>query len=80
MKNVWQINYWTIGGFEGAKPAARALTEAKKMGWIPLLATVGRSVLFFDLAAATPGRKRTVAFGSDVPSLDDILSLVGRDR
>ena len=33
MKNVWQINYWTIGGFDGAKPIAKALAEAKKLGF-----------------------------------------------
>ena len=33
MKNALQINYWTIGGFDGAKPVAQALAEAKKMGY-----------------------------------------------
>jgi hexulose-6-phosphate isomerase len=28
-----QINYWTIGGFEGAKPPQQALAEAKDMGF-----------------------------------------------
>ena len=32
MRNVRQLNYWTIGGFENAKPIAQALTEAKAMG------------------------------------------------
>ena len=31
MDNVVQINYWTIGGFEGGKPIAKALAEAKAM-------------------------------------------------
>lgn len=32
MKNVKQINYWTLGGFENEKPIAQALEEAKEMG------------------------------------------------
>ncbi len=33
MRNVMQINYWTIGGFEGKKPAEQALEEAMEMGF-----------------------------------------------
>jgi len=33
MKNVMQINYWTIGGFDGKKPPEQALQEAKEMGY-----------------------------------------------
>ncbi len=33
MKNTIQINYWTIGGFDGAKPVAQAMAEAKSMGY-----------------------------------------------
>jgi len=33
MKNIRQINYWTLGGFEGAKPVAQALEEAGRMGY-----------------------------------------------
>ena len=33
MSIVRQINYWTIGGFEGAKPIAQALREAKELGY-----------------------------------------------
>lgn len=32
MKNVLQINYWTLGGFDGGKPAEQALKEVKEMG------------------------------------------------
>lgn len=32
MHNVVQINYWTLGGFDGGKPIAKALAEAKAMG------------------------------------------------
>ena len=32
MKNILQINYWTVGGFDGSKPAEQALKEVKEMG------------------------------------------------
>ncbi len=32
MKNILQINYWTLGGFEGSKPVEQALKEVKEMG------------------------------------------------
>src|ERR1035437_2287640 len=32
MNNIRQINYWTLGGFEGKKPVAQALEEAAAMG------------------------------------------------
>lgn len=33
MQNTIQINYWTVGGFEGEKPPEQALEEAKEMGY-----------------------------------------------
>lgn len=33
MKNVLQINYWTIGGFDGKKPIEQALQEAGRIGF-----------------------------------------------
>jgi len=33
MKNTLQINYWTIGGFEGEKAPEQAIEEAAKMGF-----------------------------------------------
>jgi len=33
IKNTLQINYWTIGGFEGKKPVEQALREAKEIGF-----------------------------------------------
>jgi L-ribulose-5-phosphate 3-epimerase len=39
--NRIQINYWTIGGFEGAKPIAQALAETKAMGYDGLELTFG---------------------------------------
>lgn len=44
MKNVMQINYWTIGGFDNAKPIATALREAKDMGYQGLELTFGGGV------------------------------------
>ncbi|MCM8769039.1 MAG: sugar phosphate isomerase/epimerase [Candidatus Omnitrophica bacterium] len=32
MKNVLQINYWVLGGFENIKPVEEALKEVKEMG------------------------------------------------
>jgi L-ribulose-5-phosphate 3-epimerase len=32
MKNILQINYWTVGGFDGKKPVEQALKEVKEMG------------------------------------------------
>ncbi len=36
MKNILQINYWTLGGFDGAKPVEQALGEASAMGYTGL--------------------------------------------
>ena len=41
MKNTMQINYWTIGGFDGKKPVAQALNEAAAMGFDGLELTFG---------------------------------------
>lgn len=41
MKNTMQINYWTIGGFEGDKDPIAALEEAKKMGFEGVELTFG---------------------------------------
>ena len=41
MNNLLQINYWTLGGFEGKKPVAQALDEAKAMGLGGLELTYG---------------------------------------
>ncbi len=41
MNNAMQINYWTIGGFDGAKPIAQAMAEAKAMGYDGLELTFG---------------------------------------
>jgi L-ribulose-5-phosphate 3-epimerase len=41
MNNPIQINYWTIGGFEGAKPIAQAMAEAKALGCDGLELTFG---------------------------------------
>lgn len=41
MKNIRQMNYWTLGGFEGKKPVAQALAEAAAMGLDGLELTYG---------------------------------------
>jgi len=41
VKNVAQMNYWTIGGFENAKPIPQALAEVKKMGFEGMELTFG---------------------------------------
>ena len=48
MSNTVQVNYWTIGGFEGKKPPEQAITEAKEMGY-------GGIELCFDGAKFGPG-------------------------
>ena len=52
MKNVRQINYWTIGGFEGQKPIRTALEEAKSFGFEGLELTYGAGVLGPDISRA----------------------------
>lgn len=44
MKNLMQINYWTIGGFDNAKPVVDALREAKEMGYEGMELTFGGGV------------------------------------
>jgi len=39
------INYWTIGGFENAKPIKKAMDEAKEMGYQGIELTFGGGVL-----------------------------------
>ncbi|HNS32235.1 MAG TPA: sugar phosphate isomerase/epimerase family protein [bacterium] len=41
MKNVLQMNYWTIGGFHAETPVEKALREIKKMGLDGLELTYG---------------------------------------
>lgn len=45
MKNIMQINYWTLGGFDNAKPVADALKAAKDMGYEGVELTFGGGVL-----------------------------------
>jgi len=71
MKNVKQLNYWTIGGFENAKPIAQALAEAKAMG-------LGGLELCFGAGCFGPGisekeckaiRKAAKALGLQIATL-----------
>lgn len=41
MKNTMQINYWTIGGFEGEMPIPTVLEKAAKMGYEGVELTFG---------------------------------------
>ena len=45
MNNSLQVHYWTIGGFDNAKPIAEALREAKDMGYEGMELTFGGGVL-----------------------------------
>lgn len=71
MKNVLQISYWTIGGFEGAKPAAQALAEAKKMGYDGVELNFGGGELTPDTDAKTCREIRAAAdkLGMKIESL-----------
>jgi hexulose-6-phosphate isomerase len=49
MKNLLQITYWTIGGFEGQKPIRQALEDAKACGYGGLELAFGAGVLNTDI-------------------------------
>ena len=53
MANLLQINYWTIGGFEGQKPIRQALEEAKACGFDGLELAFGAGELTPDTTPAT---------------------------
>jgi hexulose-6-phosphate isomerase len=53
MKNIVQITYWTIGGFEGQKPIAQALEDAKACGYDGLELAFGAGELGLDTTEAT---------------------------
>lgn len=52
MKNILQITYWTIGGFEGTKPIRQAMEEAKACGYDGLELAFGAGVLGPDTTQA----------------------------
>ena len=52
MKNLLQITYWTIGGFEGQKPIRQALEEAKACGYGGLELAFGAGELNPDVTQA----------------------------
>lgn len=75
MKNVMQINYWTLGGFDNALPVAEALRVALDMGYEGLELTFGGGVFapdtdektcrgYADEAAKLGMRIATVASGA----------------
>ncbi len=53
MSNLLQINYWTIGGFEGQKPIRQALEETTACGYDGLELTFGAGELTASTSAAT---------------------------
>jgi L-ribulose-5-phosphate 3-epimerase len=52
MKNLLQITYWTIGGFEGSKPIRQALEDAKACGFGGLELAFGAGELTADTTRA----------------------------
>lgn len=75
IKNTLQINYWTIGGFDGKKPVEQALREAKEIGFEGLELCFGAGEFAFGIsekrcreikaAASSLGMKiETVATGN----------------
>jgi L-ribulose-5-phosphate 3-epimerase len=52
MKNLLQITYWTIGGFDGQTPIRRALEEAKACGYAGLELAFGAGALNTDTTRA----------------------------
>jgi hexulose-6-phosphate isomerase len=61
MNNVMQINYWTIGGFDGAKPVVQAMAEAKAMGYDGLELTFGAGCFAPGISEAACKEIRTEA-------------------
>jgi hexulose-6-phosphate isomerase len=53
MKNMLQITYWTVGGFEGQTPIRQALEAAKACGYDGLELAFGAGVLGVDATRAT---------------------------
>ena len=45
MKNTLQITYWTVGGFDGAKPVEQAMNETREMGYDGLELAFGAGCL-----------------------------------
>lgn len=60
-KSIRQINYWTIGGFEGSKPVVQALAEAKDMGYEGVELCFGTEVLNPKTSDATLAAYRAEA-------------------
>ena len=58
-----QINYWTLGGFDGAKPIAQALREAKEMGYEGVELTFGAGVFAPGITEARCKQIRASAAG-----------------
>ena len=53
MKNILQITYWTVGGFEGTTPIRQALETAKACGYDGLELAFGAGLLNVDTTRGT---------------------------
>lgn len=71
MKNTLQLNYWTIGGFDGAKDPETALKEAKEMGYDGLELTFGAGQF-----AQGVGEKRCAAIRKTADALGMAIKTV----
>ena len=85
MKNVLQITYWTVGGFEGQTPIRDALEKAKACGYDGLELAFGAGLLNVDTTRATcqqirRRRRRTghVRGHPDQRQLLGLLAILGR--
>lgn len=71
MKYTMQISYWTIGGFEGAKPIEQALEEAKALGYDGVEFTFGEGEFAPGISESRCAliRKAARALGIKIASL-----------
>ena len=71
MHNTMQINYWTIGGFDGRKPVEQVLEEAKAMGYEGVELVFGAGELAPGVSDARLGAIREAAgrIGMKIESL-----------
>ena len=71
MKNTVQINYWTLGGFDGKKSISQALREAKEIGYDGVELTFGAGVFTVGITRQECAaiRKEAKALGVRLESL-----------
>ena len=73
MKNLLQITYWTIGGFEAQKPVRQALEDAKACGFEGVELAFGTGVLNTDVTRSACQQIRDDARRLDM-SLGTLIS------